>query len=55
MFDPPPQGPWHGYPVYPLKGDGEKRRPSRDVLEKMVQTNLITEAEADRLDAGHHI
>ena len=55
VFDPPPQGPWHGYPVYPLEGDGEKRRPSRVVLDKMVQTKLITQAEADRLDAGRHI
>jgi hypothetical protein len=55
VFDPPPQGPWHGYPVYPLAGEGEKRRPSRAVLDKMVRTNLITQAEADRLDAGHHI
>lgn len=52
--------PWHGYPIYPLKGlgpenrRGEKCRPSKEVFSKMVMNGVLTSRERKRLSKGDY-
>jgi hypothetical protein len=52
--------PWHGYPLWPLKGlgpenrRGEKFRPEKEVFTRMVQAGLITTRERRRLLKGEY-
>jgi hypothetical protein len=46
VFDPPRQGPWHGYPVYPLNGDGDRWRLSPDLQHE--PTSDCDQAQDDR-------
>ncbi len=51
--------PWHGYPLWPLKDKGpenrrgEKRRPSRDVFQRMEDEGLLTPRDRKRLWKGN--
>jgi hypothetical protein len=54
-------GPWHGYPLYPLKDmgpenrRGEKCRPAKDVFKKMEQEGVISARQKKRLMKGDHV
>jgi hypothetical protein len=49
---------WHGYPMWPIRSKkelnrkGEAYRPSKLVLQKMVEKGRISERDADRLKRG---
>jgi len=52
--------PWHGYPLYPLRGvgpenrRGERMRPSLEVFGKMVESGVLTPRQKKRLARGKH-
>jgi hypothetical protein len=53
--------PWHGYPLWPVNETapdnrrGEKHRPSREVLDKMVAAGILTQRQKRRLMKGDHV
>ncbi len=56
-----PGQPWHGYPLWPLSGEGpenrrgEKARPEKAVFARMEAVGLLTRRERKRLQKGDHL
>lgn len=46
--------PWHGYPVYPLTGMGERYRPHRSVFDRMLAAGFISRSQRRRFLKGDH-
>jgi hypothetical protein len=45
---------WHGHPVWPVE-DSPERCPGAQVFERMVELNLLSRTQADRLERGRHV
>ncbi len=46
---------WHGYPVYPIEGLGQKDRPAKEVFVRMVERGMISGEMKRRLMGGKHV
>ncbi len=55
-----PPGPWHGYPLYPLRGlgpdnrRGERLRPEKAVFDKMLAAGVISKTQRRKLMKGDY-
>ncbi len=55
-----PPEPWHGYPLYPLKGlgpdnrRGERLRPAKAVFDRMLTAGVITKTQRRKLMKGDY-
>jgi hypothetical protein len=50
-----PGSPWHGYPLYPLKGEIQQRKPPNCLYAKMEAASLIGPRTARRLRSARHV
>jgi hypothetical protein len=55
FYQPTSGNPWHGHPSYPIANQGQKGRPHNLVFARMVETRLLTVAQARRLKKGSTI